>query len=423
MKKAAAPGTAASVLVGQGDFWYNGIEHKGKRGVIMYDFDAMVDRTFTGASKWAQRSEYERAHGIVPMSVADMEFQAPPCVREAVERAARHGIYGYTDRTEAYDLAVIHWMARRHNLAVQPQDIVALNGVVPALGVAVRAFTQPGDGVIFQPPVYHPFRMTIERNGRTPMPCPLKLTGRGYEMDFEALERAASRPRTSLMLLCSPHNPVGRVWSREELTRLEQICRANGVFVISDEIHADLVLHGPHTAFPNLSPQARANCIVCTAPSKTFNIPGLQTANIMVCNGDNRERFSRQARIDGCEGLSYFGYAATIAAYEGGEDWLEAALAYIEGNYEALKSFFQARMPQVRLLPMEGTYLAWADMRGLGMDAQALERFMRQEAHMILDEGYIFGQEGEGFERFNLALPRQELTRQLQRLGQAWDRR
>ena len=389
----------------------------------MYDFDTVIDRAGTGSSKWAQVSEEERVSGVVPLSVADMEFQAPPCVREAVERAARHGVYGYTDRSEAYDRAVVKWMARRHSLAVAPEDIVTVNGVVPALGVAVRAFTQPGDGVIFQPPVYHHFRFATERNGRTPMPCPLKLTADGYEMDFDALERCASQPRAKLMLLCSPHNPVGRVWRREELARVDEICRANGVVVVADEIHADLIFRGPHTAFPNLSAQARANCVLCTAPSKTFNVPGLNTANIMVFDGEKRARFTRQARVDGCEMLSYFGHAATIAAYEGGEAWLEAALAYIQGNYELLAAFFQARMPQVRLLPMEGSYLAWADMRGLNLSAQALKRFMREEAHMVLDEGDMFGQEGAGFERFNLALPKQALARQLERLGQAWERR
>lgn len=389
----------------------------------MYDFSTIIDRSGTGACKWERRSDYEKAHGILPMSVADMEFKAPPCVQEALEKAARHGIYGYTDPTPAYHQAVTGWMARRHNLAVEPQHIVTLNGVVPALGIAVRALTQPGEGVIFQPPVYHPFRITIERNQRTPLPCPLRLTGKGYRMDFQALEAAAARPEAKLMLLCSPHNPVGRVWTREELAQVDQICRRHGVVVVADEIHGDLVIQGPHIPFPNLGEAARDNCVLCTAPSKTFNIPGLQTANILIFNPELRQCFARQAQTDGFENMSYFGHAATIAAYQGGAPWLDAVLDYVADNYKALQAFFAARMPQVRLFPMEGTYLAWADFRALGMSAAELERFMRGEAHMILDEGYIFGQEGEGFERFNLALPRQELERQLEALDQAWQRR
>ncbi|MEG1514660.1 MAG: MalY/PatB family protein [Clostridia bacterium] len=389
----------------------------------MFDFDTVIDRRGTGACKWERRSAYECTHGILPMSVADMELPVAPCVREAVVKAAEHGVYGYTEATPRYYDALLGWMKARHGMAATAGDVASIGGVVPALGIAIRAFTRPGEGVIVQPPVYPPFRASVERNGRRVELCPLALTDGRYEMDFEALERAAKKPDVTLLLLCSPHNPVGRVWTREELLRVEEICRANGVLVVSDEIHSDLILTGKHIPYANLSDAARAHCIVCTAPSKTFNIPGLQCANVFAFDEDLRARFKAQAQIDGFDNLSYFGYAAAIAAYEGGSPWLDAVLAYIQGNYDCLVAFLSEHMQCLKVFPMEGTYLAWVDFRALGLDNQALEHFTREEAHLILDEGYIFGPEGDGFERINLALPRAELQKALERLLDAYRRR
>jgi bifunctional pyridoxal-dependent enzyme with beta-cystathionase and maltose regulon repressor activities len=286
--------------------------------------------------------------------------------------------------------------------------------------VAIRALTKPGEGVIIQPPVYPPFFSTVEQNGRRVEACPLRTGEQGYEMDFEALERAARKEDVSLMLLCSPHNPVGRVWTREELTRLDGICRGNDVVIVADEIHGDLVPKGRHICFATLSQEAARNCILCTAPSKTFNIPGLQTSNIFILNPEIREHVARQARLDGCCGLSWFGRAATIAAYREGEAWLEACLRVVASNYGILQTYL-GRLPGVKLYPMEGTYLAWADFRALGMGEKELESFLRERAHMFTDEGYSFGQEGSGFERFNLALPEKALRRQLDMLLAAWE--
>ncbi len=386
----------------------------------MYDFDTLIDRTGTGSCKWERRTEEEKRLGIVAMSVADMELAAPPCVREAVVRAAQHGIYGYTDATDAYYEAVAGWMMKRHGLEVTRDDILHVSGVVPAVAIAIRAFTEPGDGVIIQTPVYHPFAASIELNRRRVEKCPLTLAEGGYEMDYESLERAAKKPDTKLMLLCSPHNPVGRVWTRAELQRVFDIARSNGVLVVSDEIHADLVEGGRHVAFPALSEEARHGSVTLNAPSKTFNVPGLQNANALIFNKALRETFGLRSRIDGFDNISYFGHAATIAAYNAGEDWLDAVLRYVRGNYEVLDAFLKENMPFVKLYPMEGTYLAWTDFRKMGLDAAALEQFMREDARLILDEGYIFGEEGAGFERWNLALPRHVLLEALARLKAAF---
>ncbi|MDI9505887.1 MAG: pyridoxal phosphate-dependent aminotransferase [Clostridiales bacterium] len=386
----------------------------------MYDFETLIDRRGTGAAKWSELGPYELEQGILPLSVADMEFRVPPCVEEACVAAARHGIYGYTMADEPYQEAVLDWMQGRHGLQAKGEDILIVRGVVPALGVAIRALTKPGEGVIIQPPVYPPFFSTVEQNGRRVEACPLRTGEQGYEMDFEALERAARKEDVSLMLLCSPHNPVGRVWTREELTRLDGICRGNDVVIVADEIHGDLVPKGRHICFATLSQEAARNCILCTAPSKTFNIPGLQTSNIFILNPEIRERVARQARLDGCCGLSWFGRAATIAAYREGEAWLEACLRVVASNYGILRTYL-GRLPGVKLYPMEGTYLAWADFRALGMEEKELESFLRERAHMFTDEGYSFGQEGSGFERFNLALPEKALRRQLDMLLAAWE--
>lgn len=390
----------------------------------MYNFDTVIDRTGTGACKWVQRTDAEKQLGIIPMSVADMELPVAPCVRDAVVRAAEMGIYGYTMPTAEYFDALCNWMRRRHQIAITPEDVVPISGVVPAISVAIRAFTEPGDSVIVQSPVYHPFYHTTECNGRVIANCPLIQGDNGaYTMDFDALERAAKHPRTQLMLLCSPHNPVGRVWTREELMRVHEICHANDVLIVADEIHADLVKPGRHISFSTISLGARMGSLTFTAPSKSFNIPGLQNANALIFDPALRERFAAQAAIDGFDGVSYFGYAASIAAYNGAEDWLDEVLAYIEGNYELVKAFFAEHFPTVAIADLEGTYLAWIDLRSLNMDPHALQLFLREKAYLIVNDGAMFGAEGESFIRLNLAVPRPELKKALARLLEAWNKR
>ncbi len=389
----------------------------------MYDFDTPIDRRNTGALKWDRRTPREKALGLIPMSVADMEFRTAPCVQAAVERAAAMGLYGYTDPEEHFFEAVLGWLSARHGVRETPDSLVCLYGVVPALSAAVRAFTDPGDKVIIQTPVYYPFSEAVGMNGRVIARNPLVEEDGRYRMDYDGLEELARDPRTKLMLLCSPHNPVGRVWTAAELERTAEICLRHGVTIVSDEIHFDIVLEGRHTVFSTLSEEIRQNVIVCTSASKTFNTPGLQVCTMVIPNPTLRRRFVDQIHADGFSNISYFGYAATIAAYEGGADWVDALLGYLRGNRACFEAFMTARVPAARLTRLEGTYLQWVDFRALGLSARELERFMRGEAGLILDEGYIFGPEGEGFERFNIALPRAQLTEALERLDRALERR
>ncbi|MDO4549259.1 MAG: MalY/PatB family protein, partial [Clostridia bacterium] len=378
----------------------------------MYDFDTVINREGFGSCKWERRNDYEKSHGIMPMSIADMEFSVAACVKEAVIAAAEHGIYGYTDPTPRFLDAIRGWMKKRHSLDISRDEIITLSGVVPALRVAIRALTSPGDGVIINSPIYPPFFDSITLTGRRVEDCPLLFDGEKYEIDFEAVAAVAAKPDVTLMIICSPHNPVGRVWTVDELRKLEDICSVNGVTVVSDEIHADLVLKGRHTPYLNIS----SDCVLLAAPSKTFNIPGLNTAFCLVRNPALRERMAKQVKIDGFENMSYFGHVAAIAAYEGAADWLDAALDYIRGNFETLAAFIKDKMPMLKLIDAEGTYLAWIDFRPLGYNERDLETFTREKAHLILDEGYIFGKAGSGFERINLAVPRQELVKALDRL-------
>lgn len=382
-----------------------------------YDFDTLTDRSDFGSAKWARRTDAEKAANIVPMSIADMEFRSPPEVLAAVARAAEHGIYGYTDQDERYLQAVMGWMARRHGWEVAPEWIIPENGVVPALCVAVRAFSEPGDGVLLQSPGYYPFTMAVEMNGRLPVYSPLLLGEDGrYRMDLADLRKKAADPRVKVMFLCSPHNPVGRVWTPEELRAVAAICRETGVVLVSDEIHFDIILQGKHTVLCQAAPEIAEQCVILTAPSKTFNLAGLQLANVIIPGKAVREKYAARLLADGYSNASYFGYHATIAAYNEGEAWLEALLVYLRENFAFFGDWLAAHLPMVKLLPTEGTYLAWTDWRALGMDNPALERFVRDDAMLFLDEGTMFGAGGEGFMRFNLALPRHALQAALDRL-------
>lgn len=377
------------------------------------NFDKLIDRNGTGACKWDRRTDEEKRLGIVPMSVADMEFECAPCIREAVVKAAESGIYGYTDPEDTYYDAVTGWMKKRHGLTITKQNISCFYGVVPAISVCVRCFSRPGDGVIVMTPVYYPFREMIECNGRVTVECPLVPDENGrYTIDFDLFEKLCASEKNSLLLFCSPHNPVGRVWTREELTHVHEICARHNVRVVSDEIHFDLVLKGKHTPFALVDEKA----ILLTSPSKSFNLPGLQLANIISYDLEALKLFNAQKNADGYSNISFFGRQATIAAYNGSEEWLEEALSYIRGNFEALKAFFNEHFPSFTVTPLEGTYLAWVDFRPLGLSCAELQKLTREKSKLFLDEGYIFGPMGEGFERFNIALPREILLSQLNKL-------
>ena len=386
---------------------------------MKYDFTSKIDRSNTGAFKYDFMPEPLRGSGIVPMTVADMEFSAPPEVNEAVIRAARHGCYGYTGPQGEYLEAVKHWQKTRHDWEIDPDWYVVTNGVVQALGVAVRAFTEPGDGVIVMTPVYHPFYGAVNDNGRTLVQSPL-IENRGrYGIDFEDLERKAASPAVKLLLLCSPHNPIGRVWSRDELQRIADICSKNSVIVVSDEIHNDLIVgETGHTVFAKLD-GAMENCVVCTAISKTFNLAGLSCSNIFVPNVELRRRFSEEAHASGCGCVPYIARFATIAAYNECAEWLDELLSVVRSNFELLYGFVEERLPEFSVTRAEGTYLAWIDMRALGMGHEALNAFMAEKARIADNDGFMFGAAGDGFRRWNLALPQAELEAALLRLEAA----
>ncbi|HJG86257.1 MalY/PatB family protein [Pseudoflavonifractor capillosus] len=386
----------------------------------MYDFTTLRPRRGMGAEKWSTFEAMDVDNpALVPYSVADMEFAAAPQITAAIQKAASFGVYGYTTADGPYRRAVCRWMARRHGWTVEPEWMFQTFGVVPAMNLAVHALIQPGEGVIIQPPVYPPFRRVVENTGRRVWENPLKLENGRYVMDLEGLEALAARPDVKLFFLCSPHNPVGRVWTRAELQAAADICARHGVTVFSDEIHADFVHPGHvHTPFAALDGPAAAGCIVGTSASKSFNLAGLATANIIVPDSGLRAALlDRQVGYTG-EFTSYFGLAATRAAYEEAEDWLEELLAVIQGNYEYCKAFLIEKFPSVVTYPLEGTYLMWCDFRSLGLTPEAQEKFFLS-CQLCLDEGYIFGSQGAGFERINLACPRPCLEAAMERLDKA----
>lgn len=386
----------------------------------MYDFDAFVDRTGTGSSKWEHRAKAVREAGYVPLSVADMEFRCPPEVTAAVKRAADHGVYGYTHADGAYCEAVAAFMKRRHGCEIEREWLLVTNGVVSALGVAIRALTNPGDAIVIQPPVYAPFLEAIEINDRKPLLNQLILTNGRYEINFSEFERLCAREEAKLFILCSPHNPAGRVWSEDELARLASICASHGVAIVSDEIHADIVFPGHrHTSMLNI-PAAKHNCVVCMAMSKTFNLAGLACSDIVIPDAGLRQRFAARQEIDNAFGLNYFARAASIAAHTECDGWLDALNAYLAENFACLYDFIEKRLPLLSCVRAEGTYLAWVDMRALGLSDPEL-RDLCESAGLSLMMGEWFGLGGSGFVRVNVALPRKTILESLERLARAVD--
>ena len=387
---------------------------------MSFDFDCLNDRNGTGSIKWDRRTKRMKDIQCFPMSYADMDLKTAPAISEALAHASVQGIYGYTDPDEEYLLSVIGWMQGRHGWRVAPEWIVCTGGVLPAISGAIRAFTKAGDQVIVQKPGYYLFDAAIENNGCEVIEnCLIKQNGR-YTIDFEDLAQKVSDPRAKIFILCSPHNPVGRVWTCDELQTLGQICIENGVLMIADEIHFDIVYPpNRHTVFASISDEFAQNSITCTSPSKVFNLAGLKNANIIIPNDSLRQVFAGQFETDGYYHIGYFARAATIAAYNEGGAWMQALLKYIQDNDRVFTEFLTLEFPEVAKCPLEGTYLAWTDCRAWSLGQDALERFMVGKAKLALDEGYIFGTGGSGFERWNLALPRRALEENLQRLAYA----
>jgi putative C-S lyase len=323
-------------------------------------------------------------------------------------------ILGYTIPTNAYYDAVIKWMKNKHNWNINKESIVLSPGVVSALYTAVRAFLKPNDGVILLTPVYYPFFKAVSSNQCNVVESTLKFNGTQYEVDFNDLEQKAKNPENKMLILSSPHNPVGRVWTIEELTHIGRICIDNDVLIVADEIHFDLIMPGfKHTVFASISEEFAQHSITCTAPSKTFNLAGMQTSNIIISNSELRDKFNEENKNIGYFSLNTLGYKACELAYNKCEKWLDELIEVIEGNRKYFVKFMEENIPEIKPIRMEGTYLQWFDCRGLGMAYQELEHFLTQEAMLFLDEGYIFGHAGEGFERINLACPRHVLEKAL----------
>lgn len=378
-----------------------------------YDFDRGVDRRASGSYKWDSRSGVE-----LPLWVADMDFATAPAIVEALRRRVDHGVFGYTKVGDDYYDAVCGWFERRHGWKIRPSDIIYTSGVVPAISAVIKALTEPGDKVIVQTPVYNCFFSSIRNNGCEALANPLRYTGESYEMDFDDLERKAADPRARLLLLCNPANPAGRVWRRDELMRLARICKANGVTVVSDEIHCELVFK-PYRYTPYGSlPEEFAGCAVsCVSPSKAFNIAGLQIADIVAPDAAMRRRIDRAININEVCDVNPFGVAATIAAYNHGEAWLEALLDYLRANYEAMAEYCARHLPSFPLCRLEGTYLVWMDVRALGIPSAQLEELLIDDCGLWLNAGTMYGVDGEGFMRWNIACPRHRLMEALRRFA------
>ncbi len=385
----------------------------------MSQFDQVIERRNTSSVKWDLVEQLYGSDDVLPMWVADMDFPAPKPVVDAIVARAQHGVYGYTTRPGSAYEAIEQWASTRHHWMIEREWISFSPGVVPALAFLLDALSEPGDKVIIQPPVYHPFAFTIRENGRQIVNNHLIFENGQYRMDYEDLERKASEG-ARLMILCSPHNPVGRVWTREELARLGEICLRHGITVISDEIHSDLILPGQeHTPFASIGPEFAQNSVVCTAPSKTFNLAGLQTSVVIIPNKELRERYN--AVLDRLHlGLpNTFGLTAMEAAYRHGGEWLDELRAYVSENLRYLQDFLDREAPAIKVVQPEGTYLVWLDCRELGLDTEGLARFMREDAKVGLDDGHIFGPGGDGFERINIACPRSVLQEGLGRIAGA----
>jgi len=389
---------------------------------MAYDFDTVVDRRGTSSVKWDYEEKYTGMTGLLPLWVADMDFPAPPEIMGAIRRRVDHGIFGYVREPDSYFEAAAAWLARRHSWRVPREWMVASPGVLPSLSAAILAFTQPGEGIVLQPPVYHPFAMRVRSNGRRVVENPLVVRHRTWQMDLDGLEKVIDQG-TRMLVFCSPHNPVARVWERDTLSRLEEICRARGVLIVSDEIHNDLVMPGfRHVPIAALSEEAALNAVTLVAATKTFNIAGLGGSLAVIPDEDLRTRFEAVQHAVFSAAPNAVAVAASEAAWRHGERWLDELLVYIKGNYDLLRGFLAERLPSVRVFPLEGTYLALLDMSSLGLPDAPLKHLLLRDARVWLDEGTKFGRGGEGMQRLNLACPRSLLAQALERMEKAFPR-
>ena len=383
---------------------------------MSYDFDTVVDRRSTGSVK------YDLRHDLLPLWVADMDFPLPDEILNAINKRVDHGIFGYTMTGPSYWSALDSWCFREYGYHVKPSEWVTVPGVVYSLSIAIRAVTEPSDAILIEQPVYYPFSQIVKDNGRRLIVAPLCYRDGRYYRDLEAFENAIKENNVKAFILCSPHNPVGRVWTHDELTAVAEICRRYGVTVIADEIHCDFIRPGiKFTSFATLGEEYKQNLILCTAPSKTFNLAGLQVSNIWIPDPEIRSRFKKQNQANGYNEINTLGMTAAEDCYTLGKPWLEALKEYLEGNIAYVKEFLAKNMPAVQLVEPEGTYLLWLDFHKTGLSNKEVKERVEGRARLWLDHGDIFGEGGELFERINIACPRSILEQAMKQLAEAFE--
>ena len=385
-----------------------------------YDFDTVVERRGTDSLKYDASRAREKGEELLPMWVADMDFRTAPEILARLHQVVEHGIFGYSDGGEAYFEAVRGWYESQFGWTVKKEWLIKTPGVVYALAASVRAFTEEGDAVLLQQPVYYPFGQVIRENGRRVINNPLKLADGHYEIDFEDFEEKIIRERVKLFLLCNPHNPVGRVFSEQELRKMGEICKKHGVLVVSDEIHSDFVYPGrEHRVFASLSPAYEAMSVTCTAPSKTFNIAGFATAVCIVPNEELHRKLHEEFMKFHIDEGNIFGSVVLPVAYDHGDEWLEQLLAYLDGNITYVMDFLREKLPSVRCVRPEGTYLMWLDFRRWPLTHEEIYRFLIDRAGIGVNEGSMFGEEGRGWMRLNIATQRSVVRRAMDQLYKA----
>lgn len=399
------------------------IERKGMVDIMAernLNFDKIIDRRNTRCLKYDFAVERNMPADVLPLWVADMDFETSSYIEDAIIERAKHAIYGYSEVKTPYFDILKKWMQKHHDWDIQRKWLVKTPGVVFALAMAVKAYTEPGDAVLIQQPVYYPFSEVIKDNGRNVVSNTLYLgEDNRYHIDFEDFEQKIVDHKIKLFLLCNPHNPVGRVWTKEELTRLGDICVKHHVTVVSDEIHEDFVFKGKHQVFANVKKEYEEITVTCTAPSKTFNIASLMISNILIPNPELKRKFKHQMDAAGISQLNILGLVACEAAYEHGEEWYQAMKAYVKENIEFVKQYVEEQLPGVNMVEHEGTYLVWLDFRGTGLSVEELDDKIINQAKLWLDSGKIFGSCGEGFQRINVACPRKVLEEALERIKNA----
>ena len=383
---------------------------------MKYDFDEIIPRRGTNSYKWDSAGDAD----ILPMWVADMDFRTAPPVVEALRKRVEHGIFGYVRVPDAYYAAVTNWFARRHDWQIEKEWIIYTTGVVPAISAAIKALTVPGDKVMVQTPVYNCFFSSIRNNGCGMIANPLIYRNGTYQIDFADLEQKAADPSVKVLLLCNPHNPAGRVWTKQELTRIGDICIRNNVWVVADEIHCELVFPG-HTYIPfaSISQEFLMHSVTCTSPSKAFNLAGLQIANIISADTNIRTKIDKAINVNEVCDVSPFGVEALIAAYNDSEEWLEELKQYLFDNYNYLRAYFAEYLPEFPVSILEGTYLVWVDCSVLNQSSDEIIKTLLEKEKIWVNEGSLYGEAGEGFIRINIACPRQQLIEGLNRLRRA----